>query len=149
MAEPVPPSAVRTRRLRGARPSNANPDCAGGDRRLRRDLSNGGRLAPARPHGRVAVLPGDAVLPLAGPGRDDPAAIEVDRRVRQADPDRRLSRRRLAGFDADLRPDRSGPGHHPEDSAPDTHAPAKRLPVRTSPGPLQVLGRLARVLADM
>ena len=62
---------------------------------------------------RGALHPDHAVLPVARSARHGAAALEVDPRVRRADPHRRLRARRGRGPDAGLQRHRPGARDHP------------------------------------
>ena len=85
-------------------------------RRRRGDLPDPRATSPLWPGCSRAVLPHHPDLPLARAARADPAAEQVDHRVRRAGPDRRTWAGGGRRPDARVRPHRPGPRDHPADA---------------------------------
>ena len=86
-------AAVRPRRVRLGGPAHRGADHPVLDRGRRGDLPDPGQPQDGRPADRRAVRAGHPDLPAARPAGPDPAAEQVDHRVRGAGGDRRRSAR--------------------------------------------------------
>src|SRR5205823_6770512 len=81
----------------------------------------------ARPVARVPLLPGDADVPRTGVARCDPAAVEVDHRVRSSDRNQIVHARRRARSDVRVQPHRSSARGDPADPVQELDVAPQRL----------------------